>query len=207
MVTASDTGTGGATAPLGSIEPPELRPVRPIGGINTAGRLTADDLEKCDDERMTKQQRDAPSRRGVVVQDSHFPVGPRGSTVSGRQTNAMDALSPSANAISITAPVCVRTVPRSLCARYLLALVQGLGRARWRLIDVFARKRRMRPSDPREHENSPPVAAHHRLPSSARTRFTLTRSCAPYVRIIVTSESALDADVRVLPRPASSPPP
>src|SRR5207302_4267432 len=73
MVTASDTGTGAATAPLGSIEPPELRPVRPIGGINTAGPLTADDLEKCDDERMTKQQRDAPSRRGVVVQDTHFP--------------------------------------------------------------------------------------------------------------------------------------
>jgi hypothetical protein len=38
---------------------------------------------------------------------------PRGSTVSGRQRNAMDAFSPEANAISIIAPVWVTTVPRS----------------------------------------------------------------------------------------------
>jgi hypothetical protein len=31
--------------------------------------------------------------------------------------------------------------------------------------------------------------SHHRLPSSPLARLTLTRSCAPYVRIICTSES------------------
>jgi len=35
---------------------------------------------------------------------------------------------------------------------------------------------------------STPGEPHHRLSSSALDRFTLTRSCEPYVRIICTSE-------------------
>jgi hypothetical protein len=151
----------------------------------------------CQSQPLVTIQRLAPRscvrlRRRSFAEVAWSP-SPR-STVSGRQTNAMEPsrrrqtpfrLRPSLREDG--APVVLRLALANSIARRsqrcLLAPGQGHGGASRRLlIDGFARKRRRRPSDPRQHENRPP-AVHHRVPSPALARTTLIRLRASQLRI------------------------